>query len=331
MEFSRTEGYFRRKRAKPLNGPVRWSFFDLLASTLLEQESNRVNTGENCLENSGRSIGKSNFNNMKNIRNKKIGAFTLIELLVVIAIIAILASMLLPALARAKQKAQRISCVNNMKQVGTAYRIWENDNGDRYPQEQVQSLGGCMELVGNGTATPSTDSEKVAWLPYALMANEMGQSPKVVMCPSDDWSPNTNFYWSSTQQSSELVLPAGAWSTPTVYGSILITRTSLISSVVGAADTLPSLLLGGDRNLGCGGTMNQGIVSQPVQDQNYGISGTSASHFLWSGCVINTNGTWGTLRFQRGAGTLPTTQSVAWSATTAFGRKHCWRGQYHAG
>ena len=79
---------------------------------------------------------------MKNIRNKKIGAFTLIELLVVIAIIAILASMLLPALARAKQKAQRISCVNNLKQVGTAYRIWENDNGDRYPALQSQALGG---------------------------------------------------------------------------------------------------------------------------------------------------------------------------------------------
>jgi len=146
--------------------------------------------------------------------NKRSRAFTLIEVLVVIVgVIAILLWLSLPSGPRAGAKAVRINCVNNLKQVGLAFRVWEGDNNDHFPMKGITNRLGDMERPN-----PTNMFRN-----FQVMSNELS-NPIVLICPTDRRKPAKD---------------------------LASLKNENLSYFVGldADETFPAMLLAGDRNL----------------------------------------------------------------------------------
>jgi prepilin-type N-terminal cleavage/methylation domain-containing protein len=167
---------------------------------------------------------------MKRILKQK-KAFTLIELLVVIAIIAILAAMLLPALAAAKRRAQRITCVNNLKEIGLAFHLWADDNGDNFPMAVSTNFSGAQEYIYSAAYSTPPVGYGLTNV-FLCMSNQLS-APNLLYCPSDSQRTNT-----------------------TAWGALSSNSNCISYFVDGdAVSPYPKTILVGDRNLGLIGTI----------------------------------------------------------------------------
>jgi prepilin-type processing-associated H-X9-DG protein len=107
------------------------------------------------------------------IKSRGINAMTLFDVLVVLAVVVLLVALLLPRLARAKRYSG-ISCITDLKQTSLDFKIWSEDNDDKFPAQFYATNDIMMKAIASGNA----------WLLWQTMSNELS-TPRILHCPND--------------------------------------------------------------------------------------------------------------------------------------------------
>ena len=200
-------------------------------------------------------------------------AFTLVELIVVIAIVALLSALSLSAVTGSKSKAQRIACINNLKQVVLAFRAFAIDNGGNMPQTLAGSQGGASEDVGVRTLGSNQQSSRGVSKMFLCMSNQLS-TPKILFCPAE--------YESSYRQAASTF--SGTYDSAT--NSAPYTNDLNVSYFIGvdAQETRPQMFLTGDHNLG-------GDANPPTTPYCYmaGPTWAAGSPYIWLGTNFAAN------------------------------------------
>jgi hypothetical protein len=182
--------------------------------------------------------------------------------------------MLLPALAKAKANAHRISCTNNLRQIGLGMRTWAMDYNDRFPMQVAAAEGGPPNQAAFSVAPYGAD---YTYQVFGVLSNEL-QNPKLLVCPSDERIAHTNFNMQAGNKTA---------------GAFLVNAN--ISFFVGkdAQDGNPQTLLVGDRNIlssTAGGTPSTGGFGS-VGAIALGTNITATSQFpAWTEKIHQKNG-----------------------------------------